>query len=105
MCRVLNPDLSSTLCSLNPLIESTVDHTPHSSIIDRTLQKKKKRKQEKLKKKMVLCDATSYIYIDHLRGPKSSRNILNRTNISSFPYLLLMKSAREAILEGSDTSS
>jgi hypothetical protein len=53
MCRILNPDLSSTLCSLNPLIESTVDHTPHSSIIDITLQKKKKkkRKQEKLKKK------------------------------------------------------
>jgi hypothetical protein len=56
MCRILNPDLSSTLCSLNPLIESTVDHTPHSSIIDITLQKKKKkkkkqkRKQEKLKK-------------------------------------------------------
>jgi hypothetical protein len=44
MCRILNPDLSNTICSLNPLIESTLDHTPHSSIIDITLQKTKKKK-------------------------------------------------------------
>ena len=51
MCRILNPDLSSTLCSLNPLIESTVDHTPHSSIIDITLQKNKKAKAREVEKK------------------------------------------------------
>ena len=81
---------------------------PHSTLFyywHNSTKKWKSESKRSWKKKMVLCDATSYIYIDHLRGTKSSRNILNRTNISSFPYLVLMKSAREAILEGSDTSS